>query len=74
MSKYELRYHNAMPGWCKIIGLEIRKIHKCEGGGVAFKEEDANKMIESLNKSNCEHKPINGAGVDICDKCGEYLS
>ena len=37
----ELRYHHAMPGWCKIIGLKVRPVPKCEGGGFKVEEKQA---------------------------------
>ena len=46
--RMELRYHNAMPGWCKIIGLKIRAIHECEGGGFAIEQKQAEAIVKTL--------------------------
>ena len=45
----ELRYHNAMPGWCKIVGLKVKQVPECEGGGVKFLEEDAKIIVAAIN-------------------------
>jgi hypothetical protein len=39
--EFELLYHNAMPGWVKIKGLDIRAIPECEGGGFAVRHDRA---------------------------------
>lgn len=50
--KYEILFHHAIPGWCKIKGLLIKEIPLCEGGGYAIKEEQAKIIIEALRKSS----------------------
>lgn len=47
----ELRYHTAMPGWCKIVGLDIRAIPECEGGGFAIRKDQAEHIV-SLTERN----------------------
>ena len=47
--RMELRYHNAMPGWCKIIGLKIKAIHECEGGGFAIEQKQAEAIVKALS-------------------------
>lgn len=32
---FELRFHSAMPKWAKIIGLRVKHVQACEGGGFA---------------------------------------
>jgi len=44
----ELRYHSAMPGWCKVIGLRIRAIPECEGGGFAVAQPQAEAIVQAL--------------------------
>ncbi len=33
LNGFEIRYHHALPDWCKVLGLDIREIPECEGGG-----------------------------------------
>ncbi len=42
----DLRFHHALPGWCKVIGLKIREIPECEGGGYMIPEAEARRLIE----------------------------
>jgi len=44
----ELRYHSAMPGWCRIIGLKIKAIPECEGGGFAIVQPQAEAICAAL--------------------------
>lgn len=59
---YEIRFHHAIPDWCKIIGLNIRDIPECEGGGHAIPEKDAwlisgaPKLLETAEEM-LEHCP-----------------
>ena len=41
----ELRYHHAIPGWCKVIGLKIRPVPECEGGGFMVREDQAELIV-----------------------------
>ena len=49
--KYSARYHNGMPGWVKIVGMQdiIKEVPECEGGGIAFKEAEGLAIITALN-------------------------
>lgn len=44
MKAFEIRYHNAMPNWAKLLGLKIKAIHECEGGGFAIDKEQAERI------------------------------
>ena len=46
LSNLELRYHAAMPGWVKIVGLKIRAIPECEGGGFAIDRQQAETIMD----------------------------
>lgn len=48
---FELRFHHAIPGWCKIKGLQIKEIPLCEGGGFMILEPQARVIVDALNKS-----------------------
>ena len=48
LSGLELRYHGAIPGWCKIVGLDIRTIPACEGGGFAIRQDQAERLMALL--------------------------
>jgi hypothetical protein len=41
----ELRYHHALPGWCKVLGLDIRTVPELEGGGFMVREEQARQIV-----------------------------
>jgi hypothetical protein len=41
-----LKYHPAMPNWCKIIGLKIKPIPECEGGGFAVYRHQAEIIMD----------------------------
>ena len=43
--KLELRFHHAIPGWCKIVGLKVREIPECEGGGYMLREDQARQLV-----------------------------
>lgn len=45
LGPYEIRYHHAISGWCKIIGLKIKEIPECEGGGYMIPEKDAHLIV-----------------------------
>jgi len=47
----ELLHHAAIPGWCKVKGLEIRAIHECEGGGFMIRRDQAEKIVAALNST-----------------------
>lgn len=51
MSKHtlELGFHHAIPGWCKIFGLETRIIPECEGGGMMIEETQARNIVDCVN-------------------------
>lgn len=59
MTKYELRYHSAMPGWVKVVGLRIRKIPACEGGGYAIPEEAGKRLVAQPEPYN-----VDGTALD----------
>lgn len=46
---FELRFHHAIPGWCKIIGLNIREIPECEGAGFMVEENEARRIVAAIN-------------------------
>lgn len=46
----EIRYHNAMPKWAKLIGLRIKAVPECEGGGFAVDKEQAEAIIALLER------------------------
>jgi hypothetical protein len=46
----ELRYHNAMPGWCKIVGLKIRTVPACEGAGFMIEREQALAIMALIER------------------------
>lgn len=46
LSGLEIRFHSAMPNWCKIVGLKIRAIPKCEGGGFAIDRLQGEKIMD----------------------------
>lgn len=43
LEPFEIRYHSAMPGWIKVIGLTIRQVPECEGGGYMLREDEWNR-------------------------------
>lgn len=43
-----IRYHAAMPNWCKLNGLEIKAVPLCEGGGFAVRRDQAEAIIALL--------------------------
>ena len=45
----EIRYHNAMPNWAKIIGLKIKTVDPHEGGGFAVDREQAEQIVQLFN-------------------------
>lgn len=48
-TSFELRFHHAMPGWCKIIGLQIKPVPECEGGGYKIPETQARLIVAAVN-------------------------
>jgi hypothetical protein len=49
--KLEIRYHNAMPGWAKLVGLKVKAIPECEGGGFMIEKVQAEKIVAALEKA-----------------------
>lgn len=43
----ELRFHHAIPKWCELVGVKIREIPECEGGGYMVPEEQARMIVAS---------------------------
>jgi predicted RNA-binding protein associated with RNAse of E/G family len=43
----EIRYHNAMPNWAKLVGLKIRAVPECEGGGFMIDKEQAEAIMSA---------------------------
>jgi len=50
VGELELRYHAAMPNWCKLVGLEIRTVPECEGGGFMIQKDQAEHIARSLER------------------------
>lgn len=48
--KYELRYHSAMPNWCKVVGLEIKAVPKSEGSGFMIRRDQAERIVAAWNR------------------------
>lgn len=46
---FEILYHNAMPDWVKIKGLDIHAIPDWEGGGFAVRQDQARLIITAVN-------------------------
>ena len=44
-----IRYHAAMPNWCKLNGLEIKAVHPSEGGGFMVRRDQAEAIIALWN-------------------------
>lgn len=49
LAPLDLRYHHAIPGWCRVIGLQIRAVPECEGGGYMIRQDQAERLIKLLN-------------------------
>jgi hypothetical protein len=47
----DLRYHSAMVGWCKVVGLQIKAVPECEGGGFAIRQDQAERLVELARAS-----------------------
>lgn len=47
--KLEIRYHGAMPRWCKVDGLRVKAVHECEGGGFAIDKDQAEYLVKAYN-------------------------
>lgn len=45
----ELRFHYVFPKWCKLVGVKIREIPECEGGGYMVPEEQARMIVASAD-------------------------
>lgn len=45
MDKLEIRYHSAMPNWAKVVGLRIKAVPECEGGGFMIDKEQAEFIV-----------------------------
>ncbi|MBI9078337.1 MAG: hypothetical protein JEY79_01195 [Pseudodesulfovibrio sp.] len=43
----ELRYHHALPDMVKIVGLDIRPIAECEGGGYMVPKKQGELLRDS---------------------------
>jgi hypothetical protein len=46
----DIRYHAAMPRWCKLVGLEIRAVHPSDGGGFMVRRDQAERIMELIGK------------------------
>lgn len=42
----ELRFHSAIPGWCKLVGLQIKAVPECEGSGFMVRQDQAERIVE----------------------------
>ena len=60
---FELRYHSAMPNWCKIVGLQIKVIPECEGGGFVVEKNQAEAIVAALQAARTP--PASGDVVDL---------
>lgn len=61
---FEARYHNAMPGWVKIKGLDIKSIDQCEGGGFAIREDHWRAITQAsaeLTQARAQVAQLRGA-------------
>ena len=43
-----IRYHAAMPNWCKLNGLDIKAVPVSEGGGFMVRRDQAEALIALL--------------------------
>lgn len=46
-----IRYHAAMPNWCKLHGLDIKAVHASEGGGFMIRCDQGEAIIALLRLS-----------------------
>jgi hypothetical protein len=53
----DIRYHAAMPKWCKLVGLAIRAVHPSEGGGFMVRRDQAEAIMALLGKPVAEVPP-----------------
>jgi hypothetical protein len=44
----DLKFHSAIPGFCKITGLDIRTVEESEGGGYMVNEYQARQIVDAL--------------------------
>lgn len=51
LDKIEIRYHSAIPNYCKLEGLDIRIIPECEGGGFMIRKDQAEAIIALIKGS-----------------------
>lgn len=50
-----IRYHSAMPNWCKLHGLDIKAVPLSEGGGFMVRRDQAEAIIALLIAGGHEH-------------------
>lgn len=49
--QFDVRYHGAMPGWVRVVGLSIKIIDECEGGGFAVREDHWRAIAGHMQQS-----------------------
>jgi hypothetical protein len=52
LAELDIRYHVAMPNWCKLVGLEVRAVHPSEGGGFMVRRDQAERIMELLGRKH----------------------
>ncbi len=58
----EIRFHHAIPGWCKVFGLHIREIPECEGGGYMVREDQARMIVAASHEAAKQSNGPQGFG------------
>lgn len=66
----QIRYHNAMPKWAKILGLEIRAVDECEGGGFMVRKDQAEAIMSALSPSEQSSGLDEAQLREIAKQCG----
>ena len=54
----EIRYHNAMPNWAKLIGVRIKAVPEHEGGGFAIDRKQAEAILALLSDRRADRERI----------------
>lgn len=49
--KLEIRHHSAIPNWVKLVGLHIKAVPECEGGGFMVEKAQAEEIVAALEKA-----------------------
>jgi len=44
----EFRFHSAIPNWCKLVGLKIKPVPDCEGGGFMLDRRQAIAIMDLI--------------------------